>query len=193
MREFDGAIAFTRFTVFVWVGIWLYTAFYGKVLNSPLVKVDSIEWKIDSVLYMGGFIAFGSILIFDPELKSRFSHYIDPLLLMILSFTLATTPVKIFISNMKDLLMIAPKKLDDKLTQIMQEQEEKYGFVDYDTHIAKNGRFYMVEINILMDKNFEVGKLKDLDVIRDEFEKALDIPSYKIWLSVTFTTDPKWL
>lgn len=50
----------------------------------------------------------------------------------------------------------------------------------------------MVEVNILVQKDFE-RSVGDLDKIREEIEKALDIPSYKIWLSVSWTSNPKWL
>ena len=51
----------------------------------------------------------------------------------------------------------------------------------------------MVEVNILMQKNFQVKSLNEFDLIRERIEKALEIPSYKIWLSVSFTADKKWL
>lgn len=75
----------------------------------------------------------------------------------------------------------------------------RYGFSDYDTHTAKSGRFYMIEVNILLDGTLDsarttrIGSINDVDKIRDEIEQALQIPSYKIWLSVSFTANPKWL
>jgi len=50
----------------------------------------------------------------------------------------------------------------------------------------------MVEINILVDRDF-AGSVASLDTIREEIEQALAIPSYKIWLSISFTTKAKWL
>lgn len=89
--------------------------------------------------------------------------------------------------------MLAPLELDEKITKIMENLSEEFGFSDYDTHVAKSGRFYMVEVNILMQKNFQVKSLNEFDLIRERIEKALEIPSYKIWLSVSFTADKKWL
>lgn len=105
------------------------------------------------------------------------------------------SPVRICVANFKDLIMVAPKDLDEKITQIMEELSQRFGFGDYDTHTAKSGRFYMIEINILVDstKECEITSIKDFDKIRDYIERALEIPSYKIWLSVSFTANPKWL
>lgn len=122
----------------------------------------------------------------------KFSHYIDPFLLAVLSLALCVSPLKIAVANFKDLVMLAPPTLDERITQLMQEVSAKHGFKDYDTHTAKSGRFFMVEINILVDRDFE-GSVASLDTIREEIEQALAIPSYKIWLSISFTTKAKWL
>lgn len=122
----------------------------------------------------------------------KFSHYIDPFLLAVLSLALCVSPLKIAVANFKDLVMLAPSALDERITQLMQEVSAKHGFKDYDTHTAKSGRFFMVEINILVDRDF-AGSVANLDTIREEIEQALAIPSYKIWLSISFTTKAKWL
>lgn len=122
----------------------------------------------------------------------KFSHYIDPFLLAVLSLALCVSPLKIAVVNFKDLVMLAPPALDERITQLMQEVSAKHGFKDYDTHTAKSGRFFMVEINILVDRDF-AGSVASLDTIREEIEQALAIPSYKIWLSISFTTKAKWL
>ena len=51
----------------------------------------------------------------------------------------------------------------------------------------------MIEVNILMGESFKIQNIDEMDLIRDEIEQGLDIPSYKIWLSVSFTKNPKWL
>lgn len=184
--------------------LFVYTNFASKILESDLIKVDNIEWKIDCVLYVGTVIAFGVIYLCYNELFSvintsenaEFWHkltlYIDPFLLCVLSLALCVSPLKIAIENFKDLVMVAPRELDDKITNIMEKLSQKYGFSDYDTHTAKSGRFFMVEVNILVHKDFQCP-VANLDKIREEIEKALAIESYKIWLSVSFTTNAKWL
>lgn len=122
----------------------------------------------------------------------KFSHYIDPFLLAVLSLALCVSPLKIAVANFKDLVMLAPPALDERITQLMQEVSAKHSFKDYDTHTAKSGRFFIVEINILVDRDF-AGSVASLDTIREEIEQALAIPSYKIWLSISFTTKAKWL
>ena len=187
--------------------LFIYTLRASKALESDLIKVDNIEWKIDCVLYLGGIVAFGVIYVvlsgggseantLDSGTLSKstnaLARYIDPALLCVLSSLLCISPAKIAIANFKDLIMVAPKELDEKITHIMEEISQKYGFRDYDTHTAKSGRFFMVEINILVRGDY-AGKVADLDTIREEIQNAIAIPSYKIWLSVSWTTNPQWL
>ena len=187
------------------LALFVYTHRACVSLESDLIKVDNIEWKIDCVLYLGAIVAFGVIYVMlsgDSSVHldsgtvspsaNALARYIDPALLCVLSLLLCISPAKIAIANFKDLIMVAPKELDEKITHIMEQISQKYGFRDYDTHTAKSGRFFMVEINILVGSDYG-GKVADLDSIREEIQNALAIPSYKIWLSVSWTTSPQWL
>ncbi|WP_162166875.1 cation diffusion facilitator family transporter [Campylobacter fetus] len=191
--ELGAAVIYTMVAFVLCFIIFTYTSFYSKYLGSELIYVDRAEWLIDCVLYCGGIIAFGLIYIFDPTQEKWFSSYIDPILLVLFSIFLSVAPLKIFISNLKDLIMVAPGDLDDKITEIMQSLSLKYGFSDYDTHVAKSGRFFMIEVNILSTSSNDILSVKELDCIRNEIEQRLEIPSYKIWLLVSLTANPKWL
>ncbi|CUU40932.1 MULTISPECIES: cation diffusion facilitator family transporter [Helicobacter] len=195
--ELGGAVLYSL-CAFAFCGVlFVYTLLYTRILESDLIKVDNTEWKIDCVLYLGALVAFGAIYMlphfgFDTH-SSTFARYIDPALLAILSLLLCVSPVRIAIANFKDLVMVAPPEIDEKITQIMESLSAEFGFSDYDTHVAKSGRFYMVEVNILTHEHFKPVSMQEFDSIRERIEKALEIPSYKIWLSVSWTANPKWL
>lgn len=191
--EFDKAMFYSFFSTLLSIGIWLFTSYKAKILQSPLISVDSLEWLIDSVLYLGGFLAFGAIWLFDKDNQTIWAKYLDPALLVVLSIFLGIMPLKVFIKNLADLVMVAPKDMDDKIDELLQNISKEYNFSDYDTHVAKSGRFFMIEVNILMGESFKLQSIDELDLIRDKIERGLEIPSYKIWLSVSFTKNPKWL
>ncbi|RDU60346.1 cation transporter [Helicobacter marmotae] len=194
--ELGGAALYSLCACMFCALLFSYTFLYARALDSDLIKVDNTEWKIDCVLYLGALVAFGVIYAmpyFGLTYSSTFALYIDPLLLGILSLLLCVSPVRIAIANFKDLIMVAPPELDEKITYIMESLSAEFGFSDYDTHVAKSGRFYMVEVNILTDRNFKPASMEEFDCIRERIEKALEIPSYKIWLSVSWTANPKWL
>ncbi|RDU61367.1 cation diffusion facilitator family transporter [Helicobacter sp. MIT 14-3879] len=203
--ELGGAMVYSLCAFIFCIILFYYTLIYAGALESDLIKVDNTEWKIDCVLYFGGLVAFGMIYLLpyiniDSIIHSEsdfnqqdLARYIDPALLLVLSLLLCVSPIRIAIANFKDLMMVAPVELDSKITQIMEDLSLEFGFSDYDTHVAKSGRFYMVEVNILTQKNFKPTTMQEFDFIRERIEKALEIPSYKIWLSVSFTANPKWL
>ena len=190
--ELGGAVAYSLCAFVFCAILFVYTLFYTRLLESDLIKVDNTEWKIDCVLYLGALGAFG-VIYFLLSPKSALAMYVDPLLLAVLSLMLCVSPIRIAIANFKDLIMVAPSEIDTKITQIMESLSKDFGFSDYDTHVAKSGRFYMVEVNILIDKNCKISSVAEFDCVRDRIEKSLDIPSYKIWLSVSFTGNAKWL
>ena len=192
--ETGAAAIYNAFALILSAVMFGITRFYGRILESDLIKVDNIEWKIDCVLYIGGMCAFGFVFAFDRAQTSTLSRLIDPALLFVLSLYLSISPLKIAIANFKDLVMVAPSEMDDKITEIMENIAREYGFGDYDTHIAKSGRFFMIEVNILLDSSGSaISSVKDCDMIREKIQNALELPSYKIWLSVSFTSNPKWL
>lgn len=190
--ELGGAVAYSLCAFVFCAILFVYTLFYTRLLESDLIKVDNTEWKIDCVLYLGALGAFG-VIYFVLSPKSALAMYVDPLLLAVLSLMLCVSPIRIAIANFKDLIMVAPSEIDSKITQIMESLSKDFGFSNYDTHVAKSGRFYMVEVNILIDKNCKISSVAEFDSVRDRIEKSLDIPSYKIWLSVSFTGNAKWL
>lgn len=190
--ELGGAVAYSLCAFVFCAILFVYTLFYTRLLESDLIKVDNTEWKIDCVLYLGALGAFG-VIYFMLSPKSALAMYVDPLLLAVLSLMLCVSPIRIAIANFKDLIMVAPSEIDSKITQIMESLSKDFGFSDYDTHVAKSGRFYMVEVNILIDKHCKISSVAEFDSVRDRIEKSLDIPSYKIWLSVSFTGNAKWL
>lgn len=190
--ELGSAVIYTICAFVLCLGIFAYTHFYAERLDSELLYVDRTEWLIDCALYFGAIVAFGCVYLFDPQQKSAISHYIDPLLLIFLSFGLAFSPLKIMIANFKDLVMVAPPELDSQITQIMQDLSKEYGFSEYDTHVAKSGRFFMIEVNILDTHGLSINA-KELDIIREKIQHALKLPSYRIWLLVSLTANPKWL
>lgn len=190
--ELGYAVGYTICAFCLCFGIFCYLSKRAKSLDSELIRTDMAEWRIDCVLYFGSIVAFGCVFIFDRTQESGFSRYIDCSLLVILSLFISVTPLKIFVSNLKDLMMVAPEPLDSKITQIMESLKSHYGFKGYDTHVAKSGRFFMIEINILASDSdkFSVG---EIDNIRDEIMQNLNMPSYKIWLSVGITAKALWL
>lgn len=157
--KLDSAVIYSICAFVFCAVLFAYTRIYATSLESDLIRVDNTEWKIDCVLYLGALAAFGVIYLllrYDSDF-APFARYVDPLLLAVLSLMLAISPIRICIANFKDLIMVAPPEIDKKITQIMENLSLEYGFSDYDTHTAKSGRFYMIEVNILLPSNASYG------------------------------------
>lgn len=190
--DLGGAVAYSMCAFVLCFGVFAYTRHFSRTLDSELIRTDMTEWRIDCVMYFGSIVAFLSVFLFDKGQTHAFSRYIDCGLLVVLSVFISVAPLKIFIANLKDLMMVAPPQLDSKITEIMESLSAAYGFKNYDTHVAKNGRFFMIEVNILTLGSSQIS-VAQIDSIRDYIMQNLNMPSYKIWLSVSLTANPKWL
>lgn len=190
--DLGGAVAYSMCAFVLCFGVFAYTRHFSRTLDSELIRTDMTEWRIDCVMYFGSIVAFLSVFLFDKQQSHAFNRYIDCGLLVVLSVFISVAPLKIFIANLKDLMMVAPPQLDSKITEIMESLSAAYGFKNYDTHVAKNGRFFMIEVNILTLGSSQIS-VAQIDSIRDYIMQNLNMPSYKIWLSVSLTANPKWL
>ena len=155
LLDVNWAIMYTL-CAFILCGIMYgYTTFYSKRLDSELIHVDRAEWLIDCITYLGGIIAFGWILLVDPQQHKWFSRYVDAALLVVLSLFLSITPLKIMIANLKDLIMVAPPELDDKITQIMEELSKEYDLQHYSfskKSKEERGIYHINHINYIHSK-----------------------------------------
>ena len=67
--------------------------------------------------------------------------------------------------------MITPPALDRHVRTALDEVAARKGFPGYESYSTKVGRAEFVELYILLPKGS--GGVEDLDVLRDEIERAL--------------------
>ena len=123
--------AATIYSIFAFVissAMFFITRYFYRILESDLIKVDNVEWKIDCILYIGGIAAFGLVYVFDSVQNSTFSKMIDPVLLLLLSMILVFSPLKTAIANFKDLIMVAPSDMMDGRVAAIRTMLDDNGF-----------------------------------------------------------------
>ena len=168
--------------------IWLYERRQLKKIGSELIRTDAAEWLLDlmfSVVILLGF----AIAYFLKDEYGFLLYYIDPVLVCLLSVGLLPLPFSILKKNLRQVLMITgeEQRLTPKIQAVIQELVDKGEVTDYTTHVIKNGRFYFIEVSILVNKNFSLQTVEQQDVFRQRIVAALKIPLDILWLSVYFT------
>jgi cation diffusion facilitator family transporter len=174
-------------------GIYFVETSIAKSVDSELVKVDSQEWLVDGILSAAILVGFILVLIFDSMGYTRWNAYIDPILVSTLSIAASILPIKVLRRNLKEVLLVAPQnKAQRHVDRTIERLSKAYRFDGYTHHLAKTGRQYDLEINILV-KDDSLWTTKRQDYIRQIIWDELSDDLGETWLSVSFTGQERWL
>ncbi len=191
--ELQHAMAYAVFSTFGCFAIYFVEKHIAKSVNSELVRVDSQEWLIDGILSTSIFIGFIAVMIFDWLGYSDWNRFVDPILVATLSLAAAILPIKVLRRNLKEVLLVAPQDgVQARVDSVIAQLSSDYQFQDYSHHLAKTGRQYDLEVNILV-KDDHVWTTRRQDMVRQKIWEALSDDFGESWLSVSFTSQARWL
>ncbi|HGY5298288.1 TPA: cation diffusion facilitator family transporter [Aeromonas salmonicida] len=157
-REIDlgHALICAAISTFLCALIYVVEARMAKRFNSELVRVDSEEWLVDTIL----------------------------------SATLI--PIKVLSRNLREVLKIAPKgDVSQRVASEIEALRQRHGIECY-SHLAKSGRRFDLELNILVAPGQE-WPVERQDALRQELWSRLGDTLGDAWLSVCFTREKRWL
>ena len=191
--QFDFAIVYALFFTVADGAYYLYVRHINKKLNSNLVHFDNISWFVDCILSGGLLVSFALAAMLENTEYAWLDRYVDPAILIVLSIQMMPTALKILVPSVKQILGVAPQELHEHVQQVMDDFMIRYDFKDYVSSVQEYGNTKIIEIDILVSKNYEVHKVAELDRIRNEIDSAIGSPQYQKWLTITFTTTRKWM
>ena len=172
---------------------YFYVHQKNKKLQSNLVKFDNISWSIDAMLEAGILISFLIAFGLEHFGYAAWAVYVDPIVLIILSLQMMPSALRIIIPSVKQIMGVAPLTLHNRIQFIMDSFMEKYKFKDYVSSVQAYGNVKMIEIDILIPKNFPKQTIVELDEIRDEIDLAIGGDPAEKWVTITFTSTKKWM
>ena len=172
---------------------YLYVHQQNKKLQSNLVKFDNISWSIDAMLEAGILVSFLVAFGLERFGYAEWAVYVDPIVLIILSLQMMPSALKIIIPSVKQIMGVAPLKLHNRIQFIMDSFMQKYKFKDYVSSVQAYGNVKMIEIDILIPKNFAKQTIVELDDIRHEIDLAIGGDPNEKWVTITFTSTKKWM
>lgn len=191
--NFEHAIIYAIIASIVSIVMFFYTRYASKTLRSEFLRIDSQGWFIGGSLASALCISFLVGILFSSTRFEYLMLYIDPLILIILSLLLIQMPIRTLWRAMHEIFIVTPIDLDKKVRGVMDRVSMRYAFLDYKTYVAKVGRAHFIEINIITRPDFAIEGVATLDHVRQEIADQLAETYLKSWLTITFTTDKKWL
>ncbi|MGH1373130.1 MAG: cation diffusion facilitator family transporter [Cellvibrionaceae bacterium] len=195
--ELSAAITYSAISSVGCLGFGGVIYFYAKKVDSNLAKIDAIDWLFDGVLSIA--ILAGFTIAYGLQ-QSQWSHlipYLDPLLVMLLVALFIPIPIRIFRSNIREVLYLAPSdSLQNQLHENIKETLTPLGLDNYHLRMAKVGREFNLSVYVMFDTEVEPSKVHSLDQLRARIWDNLqwvDTESHSMWLEVMFTADERWV
>lgn len=167
----------------------------GHNSHSSLIESEVIQWEISlkqSLWNLGSYLVS---LIFVRLSYESIVAYVDPaILLLFVGFTSVTVIREIRVAFKEVIGMrTISQKLHAQIEDSVKAMVQKYQMRDWYLRVRKVGGMVVVEVDFLVDRDFRFGDVYQQDLIREEFEKSLSALEYDLWLSITFTTQYKWM
>lgn len=172
---------------------YFYVHRINRSLQSNLVKFDNISWSIDAILTAGILVSFIIAWGLEEFGYSTWASYVDPIVLVVLSLQMMPSALKILIPSVKQIMGFAPMKLHNRIQVIMDQFMDKYHFKDYVSSVQAYGSVKMIEIDILIPKDFPYQSIVELDGIRNEIDQAIGGDPHEKWVTISFTATKKWM
>ena len=187
--DFDWAFGFTLLMSVISIVMYIYIRRQYKILNSEFLRLDTQSWLISATISTALLIAFGIATFLRHTEYAYLTPYVDPIILTMITAVLIIVPLSTVKDATRDMFLIAPFELDEKVRGVLDFVVSKHGFKTYSSYVAKIGRAHFIEIHIVIPLEHGLSDIHDLDVIRNEIREAMENDSPQLWLTIAFTGD----
>ncbi|MEG0306513.1 MAG: cation diffusion facilitator family transporter [Clostridium sp.] len=188
------AIVYTVISIIGCTGVYLYMKKTGKKLNSDILKAESSQWLMDTLISVGVFIGFIIVLAIENTSISYLSKYVDPVMVIITSLIFLKVPITTLIKSFKEIILVkANDEINDDINKIVKSIEREYNFEDSITRVSKTGTSLRIEIDFVFNDKTKMEDLKEMDAVREKIDKRTKHIEYDKWLNVSFTGNRKWV
>lgn len=167
----------------------------GKNTKSPIVKTEILQWDISvtqSYYVLAGYIV-GFLLQVTTSLQ--IVYYIDPIILIVFVIVTFNQTIPETLIAFKELIGMSTigNKMTKKIENTLNDIKVEYHIKEYYLRLKKVGKLLVVEVDFLVDENFQHGNVYEQDKIRADIQERLKISQFDLWLSITFTADYRWI
>jgi cation diffusion facilitator family transporter len=190
--SFDVGAIYLALTGLLSLIMLILTSRAAKRTASQLVAADARSWLMGTLLSAGMLVSFiAAMFLADTEL-AFLGPYLDPAILLLVAALLLPFPLAMVWRAGKELLLVAPADLDQRVTAIVKAVAEKHGFPRYTSYVLQSGRQQFVDVTFIAASSGETRSFGALDAIRSEIAEGLGKPESGYWLTVDFTADERW-
>jgi len=159
---------------------------------SVTLRLDAQEWLLSALLSLGILAGWGVAHALSKAGALRAAGLIDPILVLLVVAATVHVPLRVLPSAMRDILLIAPEEeVQARFRAVVGAEAAAHGFERWKLHLARLGEGFDVELNLLVAPGFSMPA-GELDRLRDRLAAGFALPPHRLWLTVTFTAEPRW-
>lgn len=157
--------------------IYLLLHYFSKRYSSLTIKAEIYIWKLDVISSLGVSIAFFVQMLLQRTKWEHLAAYIDPVVAIVMACLLLIEPVKMILSNLKNLVLFAPsKEIMDEIRRVAEKHMDKVYYDIEFLDVIQTGRKTWVEIYITSHNDIFNSRilLQLRNEIREELRKSFD-------------------
>lgn len=174
--------------------IYMYMIKVSKTMNSDIVKSESSQWLMDTILSVGVFVGFIISIILVKVGLGSLAKYVDPVMVIITSSIFLKVPIDTLVKAFKEITNTsANEEINEDIYELVKSIEDEYDIEDSITRVAKVGRELRIEIDFVVSKESKIKSVEDMDKVRELIDKETNHFELMKWLNISFTNNKKWV
>ena len=185
-REVDASIA-TLFGAINVIGCgfaWWFIAQKSKRYSSGLIEAETKQWQMDTLLSVVVTVGFLAAFLVTMSPYAEYAVYVDPIMMLLMSFYFIKVPYDMLKSAMRELLMMsASKEICNTVDQgVIAAGEESDQEIEL-TSVTKVGHELWVNVDIRPEEN-EMIAIEDIESTRRSLHKRLSKLPFELQLNM---------
>lgn len=185
-REVDASIA-TLFGAINVIGCgfaWWFIAQKSKRYSSGLIEAETKQWQMDTLLSVVVTVGFLVAFLVTMSPCAEYAVYVDPMMMLLMSFYFIKVPYDMLKSAMRELLMMsASKEICNTVDQgVIAAGEESDQEIEL-TSVTKVGHELWVNVDIRPEEN-EMIAIEDIESTRRSLHKRLSKLPFELQLNM---------
>lgn len=172
------------------LGVAVYQFQANKTVNSPLIRVDAMNWLINGLISLSVGLTFGLVLLIKDTAWAGFIPYADPSLVIVLVVVSFPIPAQTIVASIHQLLLGAPRpESQAELRVLLSPVVETLPYEKVWLRAAQVGDMVYLHFYWLIDPLRGDLQVAEQDKIRQEIKKIGSQAWPGLEVDIVFTQD----
>lgn len=167
----------------------------AKNSRSVIVKAEVFQWQLSLKQSLYVLIGYLIGIVFLLLNEQGILSFIDPIILLVFIIVTCTQTIEEMILAFKELIGMSTigREAYNHIEKNVRHVKNLYEITDYYIRVKKVGGMLVLEIDFLVEKDFQYGSIAEQDKIREDIFNMVNEKHLNLWLSISFTSQLRWI